>query len=307
MGLAVYCTRHAQALLGSTGRLARNPLATALTVLVIGLALALPLGLEMLVSNVADATGGFSGALDLSVYFKPGVPLAKAQQLAGSVRARAGVAGVTVIPADQGLEEFRRYSGFGAALQGLEGNPLPHVLRIRPTAEGSAPAALEALRRYLAAWPEVDSVQADMAWVARFDAILELLRRLLALAAVLLALGVLAVIGNTVRLEIQSRRPEIEVVKLVGGTDGFVRRPFLYTGALYGLAGALTAWAVVEAGVLLLRPAVATLAALYGSRYALAAPDPRVIAALLAGGLGLGWLGAWVSSARHLARIQPRA
>jgi cell division transport system permease protein len=307
MSLAVAGARHLQALLGSLGRLARSPLSTLLTLLVIALALALPTSLRLFVTNAQLATGNFANAVDVSVYLKTDVPLAKAQQLAQAAGQRADVAAVTVIAADKGLEDFRTYSGFGEALQALKENPLPHVLHVRPKAEDSSAAALESLRRYFSAWPEVDLVQVDSEWVMRFNAILEVLRWLLLIAAALLGLGVLAVIGNTIRLEIQGRRAEIEVTKLVGGSNSFVRRPFLYTGVLYGLGGALLAWGIVAIAVAVLGDPVATLARLYGSRYVLRGPSRDDIGILLGAGAALGWLGAWISAARHLRSIEPRA
>jgi cell division transport system permease protein len=307
MSLAVAGTRHLQALLGSVGRLARSPLSTLLTLLVIALALALPTTLRLFVTNAQLATGNFANAVDLSVYLKADVPLAKAQQLAQAAGQRADVAAVTVIAADKGLEDFRTYSGFGEALEALKENPLPHVLHVRPKTEDSSAAALESLRGYFSAWPEVDLVQVDSEWVMRFNAILEVLRRLLLIAAALLGLGVLAVIGNTIRLEIQGRRAEIEVTKLVGGSNSFVRRPFLYTGVLYGLGGALLAWGIVAIAVAVLGDSVATLARLYGSRYVLRGPSRDDIGILLGAGAALGWLGAWISAARHLRSIEPRA
>ena len=307
MSLGVAGARHLQALLGSLGRLARSPLSTALTLLVIALALALPTSLRLLVTDAQLATGNFANAVDVSVYLKADVPLAKAQQLAQAAGQRADVAAVTVIPADKGLEDFRTYSGFGEALEALKENPLPHVLHVRPKADDSSAAALESLRHYFSAWPEVDLVQVDSEWVMRFNAILEVLRRLLLIAAALLGLGVLAVIGNTIRLEIQGRRAEIEVTKLVGGSNSFVRRPFLYTGVLYGLGGALLAWGIVAIAVAVLGDPVATLARLYGSRYTLRGPSRDDIGILLGAGVALGWLGAWISAARHLRSIEPRA
>lgn len=307
MGLATYGTRHAQALLGSLGRLSRTPFATLLTIVVIGLALALPLALELAVANASTATGGLADAVDVSVYFKRGVPIEKVRQLARSTRARADVAGVTVISADDALQEFRRYSGFGAALDGLDENPLPDVLHVQPSADARSAAGLDALKHYLSAWPEVDTVQVDSAWVQRLDAILDVLRHVLLAAAALLGAGVLAMIGNTVRLEIENRRAEIEVVKLVGGSNAFVRRPFLYTGALYGGAGGLLAWGIIGAVVLWLQAPVATLARLYGGHYTLTGPDVSIVASLVGGGAMLGWLGAWISSTRHLRRIEPQA
>jgi len=272
--------RHTQALLGSVGRVARNQFATALTLLVIGLALALPLALNLFVTNAQTATGGFADAVDMSVYFKTDVALAKAQQLAADARQRSEVAAVSLIPADKALDEFRTYSGFGAALEALKENPLPHVLHVRPKPEYSSPGALESLRRYFAAWPEVDIVQIDSDWVMRF---------------------------NTIRLEILNRRAEIEVTKLVGGSNSFVRRPFLYTGVLYGLGGAVLGWLIVEAAVAILGQPVATLAQLYGSRYSMQGPTGNEILIVLGAGIVLGWLGAWISAARHLRSIEPRA
>jgi len=307
MSLGVAGARHTQALLGSIGRLARNPFATAMTLLVIGLALALPLALELFVTNAQAATGGFADAVDLSVYFKTDVPLAKAQQLASDARQRAEIAEVKLIPADKALDEFRTYSGFGTALEALKENPLPHVLHVRPKPQSSSAASLESLRRYFTAWPEVDLVQIDSEWVMRFNAILDVMRKVLLIIAALLGLGVLAVVGNTIRLEILNRRAEIEVTKLVGGSNGFVRRPFLYTGTLYGLIGGLLAWGAIGVMVMVLSQPVATLAQLYGSHYTLAGPALEDTAILLGGGALLGWLGAWISANRHLRSIEPRA
>jgi cell division transport system permease protein len=307
MSMGVAGSRHAHALLGSLGRLARTPFSTGLTVLVIALALALPTALRLLVLNAEAATGGFSSAIDLSVYLKTEVPLVKAQQLERSARERAEVAHVELIPADKAMDEFRTYSGFGSALDALKDNPLPHVLHVQPRADSQTAASVETLRRYFTAWPEVDLVQVDTDWVMRFNAILDVLRNLLAIAAVLLGAGVLAVIGNTIRLEILNRRAEIEVTKLVGGSNSFVRRPFLYTGVLYGFAGALLAWVIVEIAVIVLGQPIATLAEVYGSHFALQGPPLDDVGVLLATGVVLGWMGAWISAARHLRRIEPRA
>lgn len=307
MSVGVASGRHLQALLGSLGRLIRSPLASFLTLLVIALALALPAALKLFVTNAQAATGNFASAVDVSVYLKTDVPLAKAQQLSQAAQQRPDVAAVTLISADKGLEDFRTYSGFGDALAALKENPLPHVLHVRPRAAASSAAGLDSLRRYFAAWPEVDLVQVDSEWVMRFNAILEVLQRLLIIAAVLLGIGVLAIIGNTIRLEIQARRAEIEVTKLVGGSNAFVRRPFLYAGVLYGLGGALLAWGILTLVVLVLRDSVATLARLYGSRYLLEGLTPEDIGVLLGVGLVLGWLGAWIAAARHLRSIEPRA
>lgn len=306
-GPGTWIARHAQAALGASGRLARAPLSTLFTIGVIGLALAMPLGLKLFVDNARAATGDFANAVDLSVYFKVGTPIEKVRQLAERARSRAGVASVTVIPADAALAEFRRYSGFGAALDAITDNPLPHVLGIRPRAGADSTAGLAKLKDYFASWPEVELVQMDIEWVHRFNAILEVLRRTLAIAAVVLAFGVLAIVGNTIRLEILNRRAEIEVTKLVGGSNAFVRRPFLYTGALYGLLGALLALAIVSAATTLLAPAVADLARAYGSGFQMLGTGGDDALRLLGGGTALGWIGAWAAAARHLRSIEPQA
>jgi cell division transport system permease protein len=307
MSLGSYGARHTQAALGSLGRLARNPFGTLLTTLVIALALSLPLALKMLVSNARDATGNFANAVDLSIFFKLDTPIEKAQQLASSARSRADVAQADLIPADAALEEFRQHSGFGTALEALERNPLPHVLHVQPAPDASSPGDLERLREYFTAWPEVERVQIDSDWVVRFNAMLDLVRRVLALAMIALGLGIVAIVGNTVRLEIANRRAEIEIVKLIGGSNGFVRRPFLYTGVLYGIVGGLFAWGLLVAAMRVLAEPVDRLATLYGSHFALRGPTPEDVGALIVTGLLLGWLGAWLAASRHLRAVEPHA
>lgn len=304
---STWFARHAQALLASLGRLAREPLATLLTLGVIALALALPAGLWVFVSTARVATGDLADTVDVTVYLKPEVSLEKARQLERNARQRRGVAAVTLVPAEKALAEFREYSGFGEALGALESNPLPHVLSVRPRAEAASSAEIDALKAHFAAWPEVELVQVDTEWVRRLGAILELLRRALAVVAALLGLGVLAVVGNTIRLEIGARRAEIEVIKLVGGSNAFVRRPFLYEGLWYGLFGGLLALGVVAGATAVLASPVAELATLYGGGFGLAGLGLREAGILLGTGAALGWAGAWVAASRHLSRIEPRA
>lgn len=303
--LSSWVMRHGQALVSSAGHLARHRFATLLTVSVMGLALSLPLSLQVLVRNVRGATGDFSGAIGLSVYLKPQVTEQQARALARTAAARPGVARVTLITAAQALAEFRAQSGFGDALDALTDNPLPHVLAIQPDAAAEGPQQLDALRAWLLAWPEVDTVALDRDWVVRFNGILGLLRRVLAVSATLLAFGVVAIVGNTIRLEILNRRAEIEVTKLVGATDAFVRRPFLYTGMFYGALAGLLAWGIVAAVRAALAPAAGRLAAAYGQRFELAGPTLRELGWLALGGVILGGLGALIATTRELARIEP--
>jgi cell division transport system permease protein len=305
--ISSYGTRHLQALFGALGRLMRSPLATMLTLTVIGVALALPAGLGLVVNNLRSATGDLGNALDFTVHFKLGTPIERVQQVAKSARERPGVESITVTTADEALEEFKQASGFGDALSALADNPLPHHLVVRPRQGASGPAEVENLRRYFAAFPEVDLVQLDLDWVRRLHSLLDLLRRMFWVVLVVLGLGVLAVIGNTIRLEIQQRRPEIEVTKLVGGSNAFVRRPFLYTGLFYGLGGALLAALILVGGMAYLDQAVGDLSAQYGGRFLVEGLGPRGLGILVGVGAGLGWLGALISTGRHLRAIEPRA
>jgi cell division transport system permease protein len=302
-----WLTRHLQSALFAAGRLARAPLATTFTVLVIAVALTLPMALGLAIISVRDATGDFSNAVDVTVYFKQDVPVEKARQLAASLRQRSGIDSVKLVTADEALESFREQRGFGGALDVLASNPLPHALDIRPAADATSTERMESLKRYLSAWPEVELVQVDSEWVQRLNAILDLLRGIVTGAAVLIGIGVLAIVGNTVRLEIYNRRAEIEVTKLVGGTNAFVRRPFLYTGLFYGLLGAILAALLVLVGLYLLNGPVGRLATSYGSDFRLLTPGPAEVAGLLGCGGLLGLLGAWLVAARHLWRIEPRA
>lgn len=305
--LSSYATRHVQALFGALGRLARTPLATLLTMIVIGVALALPAGMGLLVDNLRTAAGTMDNAVDFTVHFKLGTPIDRVRQIAASARERSGVESVTVSTADEALEEFKRLSGFGDALSALENNPLPHHIVVRPAINSSSPAEVESLRRYFDAFPEVEIVQLDLDWMRRLHALLDVLRRALWVAICVLGLGVLAVIGNTIRLEIQQRRPEIEVTKLVGGSNAFVRRPFLYTGLLYGLGGALLAALIVYGGMAYLDQAVGELSAQYGSRFQMTGLGNQGFGRLVGVGVVLGWLGAFISTGKHLRRIEPRA
>jgi len=302
-----YFARHLQTLIGSLGRMTRAPFATLMTIAVIGIALALPACLELLVANARAATGSWGKALDISVYFDMDVREAKVEQLAAALRERPDVEAVRVVTSEAALEEFRKYSGFGTARDALAENPLPHAMIVRPRTDHSAARQIDGLKRHLSSWPEVERVQLDTEWVNRFYAMLDVLRRIVFLAAVLLAVGVVVIVGNTIRLDIDNRRTEIEVTKLVGGSDAFVRRPFLYSGFWYGLAGGALAWALVSLGVWLLRPAVGRLAGLYGSQFQLIGLDMESTLVLLGTGTALGWIGSWLAAARHLRAIEPTA
>lgn len=308
--MSVWLSRHLQTAIGSLGRLSQQPLGNLLTILVIGIALALPASLQMLVSNAQSLSADWQRALEMSAYLKTTVSSAHAEELTQQLQRRPDVAAVKLIKADDGLQEFREYSGFGAALDALTENPLPHVIVITPAAADARTetlaADLERLSAELRKLPEVESVQLDTVWVQRLTAILDALRRATLLIAGLLAIGVMIIISNTIRLDIQNRRDEIEVAKLVGASNAFVRRPFLYEGFWYGLGGSGIALLIVTATVWLLRGPVDRIAALYGSAFTLQGLAWPTAAALLGVGVTVGWLGSLVSTRRHLKNIEPR-
>ena len=297
--------RHLQNALAALGELSRQPVATVLTVAVIGIALALPASLQVLVQSGQRFAGSWQDIRDFSVYLKPGTGLDVARDLAQTLQKRPGVADIKVIPADDALAEFREDPAFGDVLKVMKSNPLPHTLVVRPTAEAS-PEQLAGIKTELSARPEVDLVQLDTQWLSRLAAILDVVRRTVWIAAVLLIGAVIVIVGNTIRLDIQSRRQEIEVSKLLGATDAFVRRPFLYTGFWYGILGGLVALMVLGAGLLLLSGPLERLLHLYGTEFAGFGLTPGSAGLVIGGGLLAGWAGAWAAVARHLSAIQPR-
>lgn len=298
-----YLALHAQNLLGALGRMARQPVGSLMTIVVIAIALALPTGLRVLLNNAQILSGSWDGAIDFTVYLKLDVDTARAEELTRDVQAREDVTQTVFISRSEALAEFRAYSGFGEALDVLDENPLPHALIVRPASGDKAD--VEALAGVLALMPETDFVQLDTAWVERLNGILDLARRVVDMATILLSLAVVLIIGNTIRLEINNRREEIQVVKLVGGSDGFIRRPFLYTGFFYGFAGAAMAALTVTLSLSLLASPTHALAQLYGSSFNLAGLTWLQTLLLLGSGALLGWAGAGVAAARHLRAIEP--
>jgi cell division transport system permease protein len=303
--MSAWIERHLQTLIGSLGRLSKQPSATFLTVLVMGIALALPACLDVLVSNAQQASGNWGRALDISMYLKASVDADAAARLKTKLAQRADIKAIELIKSDDALKEFREHSGFGDALDALKENPLPNLLVVTP-ADSLTPDALQVLGNELRGLPEADVVQQDTAWVQRYLAILDVVRQLVTLLAVLLAAGVIVIVGNTIRLDIQNRRDEIEVTKLVGGSDAFVRRPFLYAGFWYGLGGGVLAWLVTALVVLALAGPVRRIAGLYGSGFELTGLGFRAALVLVLVGIVLGWMGSYVATTRHLRDAEPR-
>jgi len=301
--LRTWGLRHAQAALSSLGRLARAPAPSLLTIAVIGIALALPAALHLLVRNAAHLGQGWEGATQVSLFLERNVTDDAARTLARALARRSDVASARAISREQALAQFRRQSGFSQALDVLNENPLPAVIVIHPASTSAA--AVEHLVRQLRPIPEIDRVQMDRQWLRRYFAIVHLVERGVTVLSVLLGIAVIIVVGNTIRLDIQNRRQEIEVQKLIGATDAFIRRPFLYTGLWYGALGGIAACALLGIGLLALRGPASQLAVLYHSQSLMPGLDPGTAGSVIAGGALLAWGGSFLAVGRHLRRIEP--
>lgn len=297
--MGAWFDHHVYSVVASLGRIARRPWATLLTVGVMAVALALPLGLWLVLGNLDRFSGSVRQSREISVFLKPTVDATRAGALAGELRGRGDIAKVTLKTPDQGLAELRVRGGLGEAIDALGENPLPSVLVVVPRGDETlAAASLQTL-------PEADLVQHDALWRQRLDGWLRFGNRIAWVLAALLGLGALLVVGNTVRLDIQSRREEIGVLQLLGASDGFIRRPFLYLGAWYGLAAGAFAIALLTLAALALRAPIAELAASYGSGFVLRGFDPLAALAVVGGATLLGWLGAGVVTGHFLRQTRP--
>ena len=303
--LNIWALQHASNFVAALGRILRQPFANFMTILVIAVTLALPAALHLVIKNAQSISGGWENALDFSVYLTGDVSIADGRKLASLIEQRADVENVTFVSAAEALDEFKRHSGFGSALDHLAANPLPHTLVVRP-GKANTEQSIALLQEELANLPESDMVQIDTEWVQRFHAILEMLRRAVAMGSILLGVAIVIVIGNTIRLDIQSRREEIEVTKLIGASNAFVRRPFLYTGLWYGLGGGVLALGLVAYGLYALKDPIARLAGLYNSDFQAIALSLNESFAIVGIGVLLGLAGSWIAAARHMRRIEPR-
>jgi len=303
--LRAWREQHLYSFFSSLGRLAARPWATGLTLAVLSLALALPLLFWLLLDNASDLGGHIDDARAISVFLKADVDANAANTLAERLRGDAQVGGVVVKSPEQGLEEFRSRAGFADALKVLHYNPLQALLIVSPRPTLAA-AATTALAEQLRADAAVDLVQYDAQWRQRLSAILRLAERGAAVLAGLLALAALLIVGNTVRLDIQGRAEEIAVMQLLGADDGFVRRPFLYTGLWYGMfAGVVSLMLIITVEAVLAAP-LAQLTASYDHRFDVHALPASAMLAALGASIALGWFGAFIAASRHIALGQPR-
>jgi cell division transport system permease protein len=283
-----------------------NPISNFMTVLVIAIALALPAGLQILLDTGKTLSKSWDGASRISLYLKTDTNQKTLFQVADQVRQMSGVAKVDVITQQQALDDFKQNSGFSEAIAQLDANPLPPVLVIQPAPSHTSPQASEAMLKHFKAIKHVELAQLDLDWVRKLYALLQLAEKAASALGAALAIAVLLIVGNTIRLSVQNRRDEIEVIKLIGATDAFIRRPFLYTGFWYGFLAGITCWLILNISLMWLQDPVAHLAGLYQSQFSINGLNFEQSVKLLGISCLLGLLGSWLSVGRHIRQIEPR-
>lgn len=296
--------QHLAVLSATLRRLLATPLASALNILIMGIAISLPAGLYVLMQNVQGLMKDTAQVPQISMFLALNTSKDEAEQLGKRLSQHEGIARSEFVPREQALEQLRRSTGLSDVIAGLKQNPLPDAYIVYPKSPDTK--SLEALRNELQKWPKVEHVQLDSAWARKLDAMLGFVRLTVFILAGLLSIALVAITFNTIRLQILTRREEIEVSKLIGATDGFIRRPFLYFGFVQGLAAGIAAWLIIAASLALLNVKLGALAEMYASNFALHSLALGDSLSLLVFAAYLGWLGAWLSVSQHLWRIEPR-
>lgn len=302
--LVAWLSHHRRVCLSTLAELLGNPVSSMMTWLVIGIALGLPLILYVVLQNVSSISGDWGGKPRVALYLTQDATIEAGQALKRQIEQRVDIDKAVFISSTRALQEFQRRSGFGEVLSTLDRNPLPHVIEVEP----ANPDPID-LGRLVSVWEEnalIGKVSVDLKWLERLFALLVFAERLVTALAIVLGLGVMLIMGNTIRLAIENRRQEIEVIKLVGGTDAFVRRPFLYLGFWYGLGGAVTAFFLLQTSLYFLSSPVEMLAQSYRDNFALQGLDFLGNLLLLVSGSILGIIGSVLAVSRHLADIEPR-
>lgn len=303
--LAMYGVDHLRQLFGSLGELWRTPLSSLMTIAVLGVSLALPASFYVLLKNAETVSEVWQSKAQISLYLAQDTSESQAKELQERLSKLPEIENLAYISAEQGLNDFKGAAGFAQALDLLADNPLPAVMILNLSEQGRAPDAAELLLADMNAEPKVDTARLDMAWLARLSGIVDLLRQAVMGMAVLLLAGVLLVVSNTLRLNILNSRYEIEVMKLVGATDRFIQRPFLYVGLWYGIIGGLLAWWLTLVMVFWLSHKVNALAALYQSDFDLVGLSLEESLLLILTGTLLSLLASGFSVRRHIKAIEP--
>lgn len=297
-------TRHTGVVRAALRRMFSSPLAGFLNILVIGISLSLPAGMYVLLQNAQGLVAQLSGQPQISLFLAMDALPDDIGQLRKLLTQQPEIKSIEFISRTEALNTLGQGTGLDDVIAGLQSNPLPDAFVITPKSNNAK--TLEALRNELQQIPKVELAQLDSAWAYKLEAILDFARIGVLVLASLLSLGLIAITFNTIRLQILTQRDEIQVAKLIGATNAFIRRPFLYFGAVQGLLGGITAWLIISLSLLLLRQPLAALSQLYASNFSLQPLPLSDSLSLLLFSVYLGWLGAWLSVARHLSQIEPR-
>lgn len=295
---------HMRVLRFTLRQLLLTPNASLLNVTIIGIALSLPVGGYVLLKSLQSLGTQIAGTPQISVFLAAGTGPGDIERIGERLKQHAAVKRIEFVPREIALKKLQQSTGLSDIIGGLSQNPLPDAFIIYP-ADGKV-ATLEKLRDELKTWQRVEHVQLDSAWVHKLEALLDFGRMAVIILAALLSFALVAITFNTIRLQILTRREEIEVAKLIGATDAFIRRPFLYFGLTQGLLGGAAAWLLISASLLLLNHSLTELAQLYASDFSLQGLSIADSLSLLGFSAYLGWLGAWFSVSQHLWQIEPR-
>ena len=301
----MWLLQHAQAFIFSLGQYIRYPISNLLTTAVIGISLALPASFYLLLDNVRIVSSGWDGSLQITLFLQTDIDEAQAESFADQLAKHKTIGETILIKRTDALAEYQRLSGFAEALDALDENPLPNVVLVKPVIEEMSDTQTDALIKELEVMPEVDSAQYDSQWIKHLLFLLEIINRIIIILSTLLAIAVLLIVGNTIRLSIFNRRAEIEITKLFGGTDSFIQRPFLYSGLWYGVFGGIIAWLLISVSMQMLHGPVKQLANLHASDFELIGLGFINSLILLGIGIALGLIGSWISVKRHLRAIEP--
>lgn len=303
--IKIWLIQHAQAFVFSLGQMSKNPMGSFLTIAVIGISLSLPAGFYLLLDNAQRITASWSGAAQITLFLKLETDDQHVHRLSEKLQQHVDIDTIVIIDRHQALTEFKQISGFGEALAALDTNPLPAVLLLQPTSNVISSGRGEQLIKSLHDMPEVDIAQFDRQWAKRLFTIIEVFQRAVFMLSTLLAVAVLLIVGNTIRLAIYSRHTEIEINKLFGATNSFIQRPFLYSGLIHGFCGSIMAWFLLVVSLLLLEAPIMRLTGLYYSNFRLAGLSGNESLILIGSGALLGLAGSWLAVQRHLKVIEP--
>lgn len=302
---SAWLLHHFQSLIFSLGKVYRSPSSTLMTVAVIGITLTLPSGFYLLLKNIQSISGDLRASTQITLYLKMDLSLDKAQQFNKQLRSRTDIIDTVFISNSQALQDFKKNSGFGKSLDHLESNPLPHTIIVMPPQNTDA-LTIKTLVSKLQTFAQVDIAKLDTEWLERLFTIIEIAKRAVIIISLLFSFAVLLIIGNTIRLDIQNRYQEIIVTKLIGATNAFIRRPFLYSGVWYGLFGGFLSWFIIELSLIALSEPISSLNVLYHSQYQLITFSFTDFLIMIGFSTLLGLAGSWLAVARHLNDIEPK-